>query len=137
MAIAGVATAWKGSLSALIKRTIGWVSLAAAAISILIGWITLELSQKIEQDHHVLMATTYLAAAESDLWRLRHALPHFMVSGKDEQAQILAQQDFLVARVEQNLRALEAVAFDDEELQLAVEAHSAYARYRDARPRFF
>ncbi|MEO5347090.1 MAG: response regulator [Magnetococcus sp. YQC-9] len=137
MTPAGFVISWKGSIFTFIKRGIVLASLAIAIVAIAIGWLTYELKDQIEKDHRVLQATTHLAAAESDLWRLRYAFPQFMMADKDEQQRILDEQAMLAQHAEQHLKAFEEAALNEEERKLAVEARSAYERYRDTRPRFF
>jgi methyl-accepting chemotaxis protein len=91
--------------------------------------------QNLYQDN--IMAAVQLSNAQNSLWKLRYGFPQFMVGDDAAKAKIVEEEPKLVKEIEQSLKAYESGSRTDEEKKALGELKEVFAKYVQARPKWF
>jgi methyl-accepting chemotaxis protein len=83
------------------------------------------------------VAATALADAQSGLWELRYGFPQFMIGDTATRQKIVSDEPRLRAKVDDALKAYGALNLSTEEKAAFNDLKAIYAKYMDARPRWF
>jgi methyl-accepting chemotaxis protein len=102
------------------------------------GW---RATERMAAEAHLLyednvQAAVYLGAAQSALWELRYGFPQFITAPEKRQA-ILDNEPKLYAYIDDRLGRYGAGRRTPEERQALTAWNQAFAKYRQARPRWF
>ena len=89
------------------------------------------------QDVDQIYGAVHLANAESALWQLRYGLPQFMVLGAEGQKRIVDDEPKWYEEVEDNIKAYATGNRTAAEKEALKEWNESFAKYRQARPRWF
>ena len=89
------------------------------------------------QDVDQIYGAVHLANAESALWQLRYGLPQFMVLGAEGQKRIVDDEPKWYKEVEDNINAYATGNRTAAEKEALKEWNESFAKYKQARPRWF
>lgn len=84
-----------------------------------------------------LLGAVQLANAENALWQLRYGFPQFIVLGDDARRQIVADEPRWYKVIDDNMRTYAAGTRTTDEQQALREWDEVFAKYVQARPRWF
>src|ERR1700687_3659464 len=128
------------------RRGMSVLKIAAgiAAIVILVGagaffgWRhTTGLSQGVTALRGDLEAAVRLARVENSMWQLRWDLVQFLAVGPEERQRILAREPRRFEDIQQQMAAYTASQLSPEEREALADWNEQFAKYAEARPRWF
>lgn len=126
------------SFSLQFKAGFGAAIVLVAAIVGGVLWAVSKYERElIPEEDRAHEATVQLATAESALWQLRYDFPQFMVGDAQERAKILQEEPKWYAVIRDALDAYEQTVTNEHERVALTELRAEYARYVEARPKFF
>lgn len=112
--------------------------LVTLAIAVSTWWMAHTYQDEMDRkDTEQLTATQQLAEAESALWQLREGLSRFMLGDAAARRRVLDEEAKWVALFTGRLDACGTLRHSDQEQQALAELRAEFARYIEARPRFF
>jgi methyl-accepting chemotaxis protein len=84
-----------------------------------------------------LMAAVQLATAENALWQLKYGFPQFIVMGPEERSKILAEEPKWYKIIDEAMESYGRGFREPKEKEVLQEFTDVFAKYKQARPRWF
>ena len=125
------------SLAAKLYLGLGLIGALLALAGSLLVSLTRTAEASLESQYADAVGGAALAEAQSSLWELRYGFPQFMLADEAGRKKITDIEPKLRAKIEESFTRYEASKLAADEKKALAELRVVFAKYMDARPKWF